>query len=69
MERTGEMLDLALRVLTAITDRRYPEPDDIAALRSLARCARPMPIDELACELIQDAVRGRVAARAAGAGA
>jgi len=67
LTQPSETLKLALRVLTTIIDRRYPEPNDVAALRSLAPCAGPLPIDELACEVIKGAVQLRAAARAAGA--
>jgi hypothetical protein len=57
MKQAAETLEIALRVLMAITDRHYPEPDDVAALERLAPWSGPMPLDELACELIQGAVQ------------
>jgi hypothetical protein len=53
----------ALRVLKAVTEKRHPDPADIAALRDLAG-AQPQDIDvdELACEAIQKALKRRAAA-------
>ena len=68
MDRAAETLEVAVRVLMAITSRRNPEPDDVAALHRLAPCAGPMPLDELACELIQEALQHRKTRRAMGAG-
>jgi hypothetical protein len=68
MAQPADTLDLALRVLRAVTERRYPDPDDIAALQRLAPYAGPMPVDELACELIEQALRHRAKPLAAGAG-
>jgi hypothetical protein len=67
-QHSSEILELALRVLTAITDKCYPDPADVAALRRLAPFAGPMPVDELACELIQGVLRIRATARVAAAG-
>ena len=56
----------ALRVLKAVMEKRHPDPADIAALRDLAG---PQPqdidVDELACEVIQTALKRRADARTA----
>lgn len=54
---------IALRVLTAIVEKRHPDPIDVQALRAYAPAAATAPEDELACDVIQQAitVRARVA--------
>jgi hypothetical protein len=54
----------ALRVLTAITEKRQPDQGDVEVLYGLAG---PLPggigLDELACEVIQKALNRRAIAR------
>jgi hypothetical protein len=49
---------VALRVLGELTEKRHPDPKDVAALRALAG---PQPlaldIDELACKVIWGCIR------------
>jgi hypothetical protein len=47
-------LQLATRILSAISERQEPDPADVAALRSLSQSdvERNMPLDEFACEVI-----------------
>jgi hypothetical protein len=61
------ILELGLRVLTAITERRDPSPDDLAQLRKLVPDSTDdEPVDELACRVIEKAVRDlRLRAKAA----
>ena len=60
----GEVvMQVALRVLMAITDRQLPAPQDIRELRRLAPLSADTPIDELACEVIQLALNNRAEAR------
>jgi hypothetical protein len=67
MQDSLDAMKLALRVLTALTEHRYPELDEVAALRALAGPKlQSMPLDELACEVIQAALKHRAAARGAG---
>jgi hypothetical protein len=60
-------MQTALRVLTAITEGRQPDPADVAALRSYAG---PQPagidLDEFACEVIQKAIMHRTEVRGHG---
>jgi hypothetical protein len=51
---------IALRVLTAITENRLPDPADVVALHSYAG-AQPegIDLDELACTVIQQAMNRR----------
>jgi hypothetical protein len=45
----------ALRVLSAIVNQRDPEPADVRALRPLPASFAEVPLDELACGVIQQA--------------
>jgi hypothetical protein len=67
MQHSLDAMKLAMRVLTTLTEKRHPEADDVAALRALAGPKlQGMPLDELACEVIQAALKNRTAARGAG---
>ena len=66
MQKSLDAMQLALRVLTALTDNQHPDADEVAALRELSGPKlQGMPLDELACEVIQKALKHRAAARAA----
>jgi len=69
MEDSLAATEIALGVLTAITENRLPDPADIVALRSYAD-AHPdgIDLDELACTVIQKAMNRRDEGRAAGRG-
>ena len=56
-------MTIALRVIMAITDRQLPTPEDIEELRRLAPLFAHMPADELACEVIQLALKKRAKER------
>jgi hypothetical protein len=57
-------MELALRVLAALTQKRHPNPADVDRLRTVAETgARELPPDELACEVIQQALKHRAEAR------
>jgi hypothetical protein len=64
MQHSFDAMTTALRVLTALTEKRHPDQADVDALRSLAG---PLPdgmgLDELACEVIQKALNRRSVAR------
>jgi hypothetical protein len=62
-------MNTALRVLKAITEKREPDSTDVDELRHLAPLPADTPIDELACEVIQQALKRRAAARSAKGGA
>jgi len=49
----------AIRVLMAITDRVEPTPTDVAELHRIAPECSDLPLDELACELVQRALKKR----------
>ena len=63
MQQSLEAMQLALRVLTAVTEKRYPDPEDVAQLRQLAPDAAAQTPDELACHVIQSALKQRAAVR------
>ena len=51
-----DRLALSIRVLTAIAlDQREPAPQDVEKIRTMAKSEweREMPVDELACRLIE----------------
>lgn len=52
-------LKIAIRVLTAITDRQQPEADDVASLVRYAPDLAKLPADGLACAIIQRALTAR----------
>ena len=51
---TTEKTAVALRVLTAINNRQYPEERDVLLLRAYCPDQRDLPPDELACIVIQE---------------
>jgi hypothetical protein len=64
MEQPLDALKLALRVLSAISERQAPEAHDVQELRRLAPALGDGPLDELACDVIQQALRRRAEVRA-----
>jgi len=66
MQAGLDAMKTALRVLTALTEKRAPDPEDINLLRSYAG---PQPddvaLDEFACTIIQQALKQRAQIRAA----
>jgi hypothetical protein len=64
MQYSLEAMELALRVLAALTQKRHPNPADVVRLRTMAEAStRELPLDELACEVIQQALKHRAEAR------
>jgi len=63
MERSLDAMKTALRVLTAITKRHHPDEVDLQSLRQLAPLVGNLPPDELACEVIQLAIKHRAEVR------
>ena len=59
MEEELHRLRVALRVLAAITEFREPEETDVQTLRSYAPHFTRRPPDELAREVIQQALKAR----------
>ena len=68
MELTLDALKTALRVLNAISERQPPNPFDVASLKGFAPLLAEAPLDELACDVIQQALRRRSEQRSRAAG-
>jgi hypothetical protein len=49
-----EAFELAVRMLVAWNDRRLPDNADVAALMDAFPSSAHLPIDELACKVIDD---------------
>lgn len=62
-EQSLEHIERALRVLTTLTENRFPAPEDVAAWRRLAPEAADKTVDELACDVIQNALKHRAKVR------
>ena len=56
-------MQLALRVLSALTEKRSPAAEDVAQLRQLAPDAAAKAPDELACEVIHATLKRRAEVR------
>lgn len=52
-------IEIALLVLKAINEKRYPDPADAESLRRLEPMLSHVPLDELACDVIQQALARR----------
>jgi hypothetical protein len=59
MEPSKAAMKAALRVLTALSERREPDQADVDELHWFAPADRARPIDELVCEAIQRAIQAR----------
>jgi hypothetical protein len=67
MQYSLDAMKIALRVLTALTEKRNPSDEEIGRLRELVGVAgEHLPADELACEVIQKALKHRAYVRRAG---
>jgi hypothetical protein len=73
MEQRGVALTLALRVLTAINEKRHPDQAEVELLREFSKLPAHTAIDQIACQLIEQAIQhvpvSRKAARVAGGAA
>jgi hypothetical protein len=52
-------MEAALRVLMTINQKRHPNPADVEELRRLAPLLADLPADELACDVIKQALYRR----------
>ena len=69
MQAGLDAMKTALRVLTALTEKRQPDPADINLLRSYAGPqTEDVALDEFACSIIQQALERRADIRSASAG-
>jgi len=66
MEQSLQAIKIASRVLIALGDRKEPDPADVAELRRLDPLLGDMPLDELACDVIQQALKRRAELKAKG---
>jgi hypothetical protein len=57
MEQRDVALALALRVLTAINEKRYPDEADVDKLREFSNLPAHTAIDQMACQLIEQAIQ------------
>ena len=58
--KTGtDAMAVALRVLDALNSKSAPADADVAELRRLAPLFSHLPVDELACDVIQQALKRR----------
>jgi hypothetical protein len=58
-------MEVALRVLMAINQKRQPNPADLEELHRLAPLLADLPADELACDVIKQALQRRESVRKA----
>jgi hypothetical protein len=65
MEPSLEAMTIAVRVLAALNWKQRPDQGDLDYLRRHAPLSAHLPPDELACEVIQQAVKRRTEARTA----
>ena len=64
MQESLDAMNAALRVLTAVNEKRQPEAKDVEVLRSLAGPQREgVGMDELACDAVANALKRRAEAR------
>jgi hypothetical protein len=63
MQQSLAAMQTALRVLTALSEKRDPDPADIDALVGYAPLLENLSVDELACDVIQQALKRRAEAR------
>ncbi len=59
-----DAMNIALRVLMAIAELQEPDASDIEELRRVAIGHRDAPLDELACDVIQGAIKHRTQVQA-----
>jgi len=64
MQVAKDALRVALRVLFALNDRREADPTDVEELRRYVPFLADAPVDELACEVIQQAMKRQADIRA-----
>jgi len=63
MRASLEVIKTATRVLSALTEDRSPDPTDVHALRVYDESTNGRDLDELACDVIQKALRVRTQVR------
>jgi hypothetical protein len=63
MENSLAAMKTAMRVLAAVNEKRDPDAADLDELRRLAPLLAALPPDELACDVIKQALQRREALR------
>ena len=63
MQTSLDAMRVAVRVLGALNQNRPPDRGDLDRLRQLAPLSAHLPADELACEVIQMAIKHRAEVR------
>ena len=63
MQQSLDAMKVALRVLQAVTDNHYPDPADVERLKQFAPLLADAPADELASDVIQQAIKRGADAR------
>ena len=69
MDPNFDAMMIAVRVLMALGEKVPPDSGDLDSLRGFAPSEAHLPSDELACEVIQQAIKRHTAGRTAGNGA
>jgi hypothetical protein len=59
MSESTAAMNVAMRVLNAVRNHAIPEAADVEELRRLAQLLATAPADELACDVIQQALKRR----------
>jgi len=65
MDTASEAIRAALRVLTAVMHGREPEPVDVEILKAYIPDSANCPVDELACDAVEQVLKAKAAARPA----
>jgi hypothetical protein len=68
MQASLDAMKIALRVLQAISEKHMPDPAVVDSLRNLAPFRTDQPIDELACDVIKQALMTRANLRSESVG-
>lgn len=66
MRYSVDVMQAAVRVLRALTEKTAPDSSDVAMLKDFDRSGNGRDLDELACDVIQKAVKRREQLRRAG---
>ena len=63
MQQSLEAMETAVRVLTALAKHEEPDATDVTYLRGMAPLLENADLDVLACDVVQQALKRREAAR------
>jgi hypothetical protein len=65
MQQSLDAMQVALRVLAAITERRPPRAEDVEELQRIAPKGEYASIDEMACRVVEEGIKRHRAKRQA----